>query len=159
MQVYFVSSLKVDYLPLLTLAFMVIISLVFYKKIEGQYYNFIKFLNIKKINFHFVSAILIFVFIVEVIDFIGKYSSAELIRQGKTYTLEGEIYNYKLKKGASRSESFKVKNTEFKYNNFSTLMFFSNHYFEDGIITDGRYIKIEYIKVNNSNRIFKLSYK
>ena len=51
MQDYFVSSLKVNYLPLLTLAFMVIISLVFYKKIEGQYYNFIKSLNIKKLTF------------------------------------------------------------------------------------------------------------
>ena len=102
---------------------------------------------------------MIFVFIVEIIDFSVKYSNIELIRQGKTYTLEGEIYNYKLKKGASRSESFKVKNTEFKYNKFSTLMFFSNQYFEDGIITNGRYIKIEYIKVNNLNRIFKLSYR
>ncbi|MCG7563070.1 MULTISPECIES: hypothetical protein [Pseudoalteromonas] len=81
----------------------------------------------------------------------------DLVEDGSFTVLEGCIENLRVIDAKSRGESFTLKNVTFSYSDAATSpLFFANRQFEDGVVREGRCVKVFYIGEGRNNKIFKI---
>ncbi|MET3028457.1 hypothetical protein ABXT06_17380 [Flavobacterium sp. UW10123] len=100
----------------------------------------------------------IFIFIVFLIMFGSKYYKTYNLYNTSLFKTEGFVTNFHpMPEGGHDSERFSVNGVQFQFSDFDISHFgYNNAKSHGGAIDKNKYVRISYIKVNNSNQILKL---
>lgn len=152
---YYETTISFSSIEFMPYVFLIIISLVFIKRLKLLYD-----LNVKsffKLNFF----VLFFIFILyNMVSIVSLYSRMEYVAKIESHeqrVVTGKVNNLVDKEGASRTQQFSVSGVFFKYNNYQTApYFFANRNYNDKVIFDGAYVEMHYIHDSDKNYITKL---
>ncbi|MBA6257272.1 MULTISPECIES: hypothetical protein [unclassified Colwellia] len=135
-----------------------LLALLFYKKMKAIYDS--KILKITKIKYNFVIGV---VLIYVCMNLIKTYQVSQLkneIANKNIELVEGMIEGYISEKIASREESFIINNVKFEYNDVATpKYFFANRKRSEGVISNGRFVKVSYFVDGKTKNIVKVEAK
>ncbi|MCV2487367.1 hypothetical protein OD917_20705 [Flavobacterium sp. SH_e] len=100
----------------------------------------------------------IFIFILFLILFGSKYYKTYKLYNNYLFETEGFVSNFHpMPSSGHDTERFTVNGVKFKFSDFDISNFgYNNAKSKGGAIDTNKYVRISYIKVNNSNQILKL---
>ncbi|WP_299270920.1 hypothetical protein [uncultured Psychrosphaera sp.] len=156
-QVYFESNISFP-LEGFFVAFLIVFLLVFIKISPKFRILFFKVVSLPEKTVTLMLALLALFILIGKVSHYNKYSEVtNLIASGNVHSISGCIEDYETKKVNSRDESFKIEGVRFNYNDIATSeWYFANRHFNDGVIINGRCLKVSYIKRNSKNYIVKI---
>ncbi|WP_133405981.1 hypothetical protein [Parashewanella tropica] len=129
-----------------------------YRRVKVVYDRFIK--QLLKLEYYKIVILMVTCCCFSFIVLSQKRSLIQKIEGGEIYSVTGVVTNLQTEKAASREESFEVDGIRFSYNDVATpKYFFVNRKYQDGIIQNGRRVKVEYIKDNEKNFIIRLDFQ
>ncbi|RLV59946.1 hypothetical protein D5018_09710 [Parashewanella curva] len=158
MLTYFETPAVIDTGSLLPYLITILILLMSYRGVKVFHDRFIK--QSLKIEYYQVVILLVICCCFSLIAINQDRGLIEQVTESKIFTVTGEVTNLHTEKAASREESFEVSGVKFSYNDVATpKYFFANRKYQDGIIQNGRKVKVEYIKDDETNLIIRLDFK
>ena len=152
---YYETTISFSSIEFMPHVLLIIISLVFIKKLKVLYDLKVK--SFFRFNFFVLFFIFIFYNMVSIISLYSRMEYVAKIESHEQRVVTGKIDNLVEKEGASRTQQFSVSGVFFKYNNYQTApYFFANRNYNDNVIFDGAYVEIYYIRDSDKNYITKL---
>jgi hypothetical protein len=112
----------------------------------------------QKFKIYVFQYISIFIFILFLIMFGSKYYKTYNLYNNSLIETEGFVTNFHpMPEGGHDSERFTVNGVQFQFSDFDISGFgYNNAKSHGGAIDQNKYVKIGYIKIENSNQILKL---
>ncbi|WP_294956763.1 hypothetical protein [uncultured Flavobacterium sp.] len=112
----------------------------------------------QKFKIYLIQYISVLIFMLFLIMFGSKYYNTYNLYNNSLFETEGFVTNFHaMPSGGHDSERFTVNGVKFQFSDFDISNFgYNNVKSNGGAINANKYVRISYIKVNNSNQILKL---
>ncbi|WP_028763703.1 hypothetical protein [Shewanella colwelliana] len=155
METYFETIVEIDGFSFFIYIAVLVFALLSYNKAKSVYdSNFAKYFNVKYGFFVIVLSVYV---CFNIISMYQVYKLEKELPSKRVESVEGEVREYSSEKVASREESFIVGGVKFEYNDVSTpKYFFANRKRGDGVISDGRLVKVYYFSEGKKKNIVKV---